>query len=57
MTSDPARASESAAGDPEIMASIDADGDASRLIIADITGNDRWVSTPARAALSLADWR
>lgn len=50
-------ATESAAGDSEVMASIDGDGAVSRLIIADITGNDRWISIRARAAAPLTEWR
>lgn len=42
---------------PEVMASIDADGDAPRLVIADITADGTWLSAPEAAAASLSEWR
>ena len=42
---------------PEVMASIDADGDAPRLVIADITADGTWLSAAEAAAASLAEWR
>lgn len=44
---------------PEVMASIDAegDGDGPRLVIADITADGTWLSAPAAAAASLSEWR
>jgi len=56
MAKDPIRAPDRDAGSSEVMASIDTDRGADRLIIADITDNDRWLSTPARDGVSLADW-
>jgi hypothetical protein len=41
----------------EVMAAIDSDGHGPRLVIADISADESWVSMPARAAASLADWR
>lgn len=57
MANDPVRAPRPAREDGEVMASIDDAGDAARLIIADISGNDAWISIPTRAAVSLAEWR
>ena len=39
------------------MASIDGVGEARRLIIADVTGNDRWLSVPLAQGVSLSEWR
>lgn len=42
---------------PEVMASIDADGDGSRLVIADVTADGTWLSVPEDAAATLTEWR
>lgn len=42
---------------PEVMASIDAGGDAPRLVIADITADGTWLSVPEAVAASLSEWR
>ena len=42
---------------PEVMASIDGDGDDPRLVIADITADGTWLSAPEAAAASLPEWR
>ena len=57
MVPDPARASESETDRHEVMASIDSDGRAPRFIIADITADGAWLSTPVAVAARLADWR
>lgn len=41
----------------EVMAAIDSDGRGPRLVIADISADESWLSMPATAAASLADWR
>lgn len=41
----------------EVMAAIDSDGHGPRLVIADISADESWLSMPATAAASLADWR
>ena len=41
----------------EVMASIDGDGDGSRLVIADVSADGTWLSVPADAAATLAEWR
>ena len=42
---------------PEVMASIDADGDDPRLVIADVTADGTWLSVSAEAAATLTEWR
>jgi len=44
-------------GGPEVMASIDADGDGARLVIADVTADETWLSVQETAAASLSEWR
>lgn len=44
-------------GGPEVMASIDADGDGARLVIADVTADETWLSVRETAAASLSEWR
>lgn len=41
----------------EVMAAIDSDGRGPRLVIADISDDESWLSIPATAAACLADWR
>jgi hypothetical protein len=41
----------------EIMAAIDRSGDVSRLVIADVTRDDAWLSVCASEALALCKWR
>lgn len=57
MARDSGRAAGSPPGEPEVMASIDGVGRARRLIIADVTGNDRWLSVPLAEGVSLSEWR
>jgi len=57
MVPDPVRASKSATDRHEVMASIDSDGRAPRFIIADITADGAWLSTPVALAARLVDWR
>ncbi len=39
------------------MAAIDRSGGAARLVIADVTRDDTWLSIPASEAPTLAEWR
>lgn len=41
----------------EVMAAIDSDRGGPRLVIADITDEESWLSIPAAAAATLAEWR
>ncbi|QLG48961.1 DUF7556 family protein [Natrinema halophilum] len=50
-------ASELVTDSSEVMASIDEAGRYPRFIIADITTDDAWLSTPATAAAHLDEWR
>jgi len=42
---------------PEVMASVEAAGAEPRLVIADISRDDAWVSAPTEAARGLEAWR
>ena len=44
-------------GGPEIMAAIDADAEGRRLVIADVTAEETWLSVPEDAAALLTEWR
>lgn len=44
------------APDSEVMASIDDEGCDPRLVIADITADESWVSISAATAVRLSDW-
>ena len=44
-------------GGREVMAAIDSDRRGPRLVIADITDEESWVSIPATAAARLSDWQ
>ena len=57
MGEDPARPAEESASTNEVMAAIDSDRGGPRLVIADITDEESWVSIPATAAATLAEWR
>lgn len=41
----------------EVMAAIDSDGHGPRLVIADISVDEAWLSVRAATAACLADWR
>lgn len=41
----------------QVMAAIDSDGRGPRLVIADISADESWLSVPAANAADLADWR
>ncbi|MFB6138375.1 MAG: hypothetical protein ABEJ42_08595 [Halobacteriaceae archaeon] len=43
-------------GDDSVMAAVDDDGSTSRLVIADVTCDEAWVSVSARQAAPLAEW-
>ena len=57
MATDTVTPGESGSRVPEVMASIDAEGDDPRLVIADITADGTWLSASEAAAASLAEWR
>ena len=57
MVTDTVTPGESGSHVPEVMASIDAEGDDPRLVIADITADGTWLSVSETAAASLAEWR
>ena len=44
-------------GGPEVMAAIDADADGSRLVLADVTAEETWLSVREEAAATLSEWR
>ena len=41
----------------EVMASLDDDGRTERLIIADTTADDAWLSVPVSGSVALQDWQ
>jgi hypothetical protein len=41
----------------EVMASIDGEGEGSRLVIADVTADGTWLSVPEESAAPLDEWR
>lgn len=41
----------------QVMAAIDSDDRGPRLVIADISADESWLSVPATDAANLADWR
>jgi len=41
----------------EVMASVDDDGRTERLIIADTTADDAWLSVPVSGSVSLREWQ
>lgn len=43
--------------DGDVMVSVDGDGPAARVVIADISRDEAWVSFPLEAAAALGDWR
>jgi len=45
------------ADDGEVMASIDEADGSERLVIADVSRDDAWVSTPAGCGAALEEWR
>lgn len=55
MVPDTAAASNSTEG--EVMVSIDGDGGAEKVIIADITREGAWISIPLAEAASIPEWR
>ncbi|WP_266079209.1 DUF7556 family protein [Haladaptatus caseinilyticus] len=57
MTPDTAAVSVSVADDTEVMASVDDDGQTERLVIADISREDAWISMRVTDAASLPDWQ
>lgn len=51
------RENEPTAGEPPVMAAIDRSGDTARLVIADVSMDDRWLSVPQAEAPTLRAWR
>lgn len=56
MTPDTTVASESVADSTEVMASVDNDGTSRRLVIADVTRDDAWISMPASESVRIPAW-
>ena len=56
MTSDTATASDAAAHPVEVMASIESTTTGERLVIADVTRDDAWISMRRSDRTSLPDW-
>lgn len=56
MAPNTATASETVA-EREVMASLDDDGRMERLIIADTTADDAWLSVPVSGSASLPEWQ
>ncbi|MFC4552157.1 MULTISPECIES: DUF7556 family protein [Halorussus] len=57
MVPDTATALDAVLADGNVMASVDDDGRTERLIIADTTADDAWLSVPTAGSTSLAEWR
>lgn len=57
MVPNTATASDTVAAGSEVMASVDDDGRTERLIIADTSADDAWLSVPIAGSTSLPDWR
>jgi hypothetical protein len=57
MTPDTAAVSVSVADSAEVMASVDDDGRTERLVIADISREDAWISMRMTDVASLSDWQ
>jgi hypothetical protein len=56
MVPNTAAASDSAA-EGEVMISVDGDGESARVVIADITREEAWISSPLARAVSIPEWR
>ncbi|WP_423743654.1 hypothetical protein V5735_11525 (plasmid) [Haladaptatus sp. SPP-AMP-3] len=57
MTPDTAAVSVSLANDSEVMASVDDDGEAERLVIADVSRDDAWICMRVSDTAALPNWR
>jgi len=57
MTPDTTAVSAPVAEDAEVMSSVDDDGRVERLVIADISRDNEWLSMPVADAASLPEWR
>ena len=55
MVPDTAAASNSVEG--EVMISVDGDGEAAKVVIADISREGAWLSLPLAEAASIPEWR
>ena len=44
-------------GAPDVMAAVDRSDDGARLVIADVSVDDAWLSAPTTDAAPLVDWR
>ena len=56
MTPDTTVASESVADHAEVMASVDTDGSSRRLVIADVSRDDAWISMTVSETVQVPDW-
>ena len=57
MTPDTTAVSAPVAEDAEVMSSVDDDGRVERLVIADISRENAWLTVPVADAAALPDWR
>lgn len=57
MTPDMEAVSVSVANDSEVMASVDDDGRTKRLVIADVSREDAWISMCVTDTAPLLDWQ
>lgn len=57
MTPDITVASESVTDHTEVMASVDTKGSSRRLIIADISRDDAWISMPMSESVPIPAWQ
>jgi hypothetical protein len=56
MAPDTTVASESVADRAEVMASVDTEGSARRLVIADVSTDDAWISMPESESVRVPAW-
>lgn len=56
MASDTTVPSESVADSAEVMASVDSEGPARRLVIADVSTDDAWISMPVSESVRIPAW-
>lgn len=57
MTPDTTVASESVADRAEVMASVDTEGSTRRLVIADLSRDDAWISMPVAESVRVPAWQ
>lgn len=56
MTPDTTVASESVADRSEVMASVDTNGSSRRLVLADVSRDDAWISMTVSETVRIPDW-